>query len=63
MYPSPQFPSYKNYGKKFGLSLTQLYLKVFDERYAVFSWNTCPARPLVSSSTLNPRRGSEKPAR
>jgi len=34
MYPSPQFPSYKNYGRQFGLSLTQLYLKVFNERYA-----------------------------
>jgi hypothetical protein len=34
MYPSPQFPSYKNYGKQLGLSLTQLYLKAFNERYA-----------------------------
>jgi hypothetical protein len=34
MYPSPQFPSYKDYGNQFGLSLTQLYLKAFNERYA-----------------------------
>jgi hypothetical protein len=39
MYPSPQSPSYENYGRQFGLSSTQLYLKVFNERYAVFSWS------------------------